>query len=150
MFLRLASFLLVLGYSRPLVGFNTESSELIQETPHSFFFLPPPRSPLSPSPFQTSPFRTSLNSAVSCPYATRQKPREQYRLPPACYCVNALASRYYEGVHIGKREVGAVVLLLTEAANQKAVVGSLQRVVVARARAPRDAAVQHCLEYSRS
>ena len=26
-------------------------------------------------------------------------------------------------------------------------VGSVQRVVVARARAPRDAAVQHCLEY---
>ena len=29
-------------------------------------------------------------------------------------------------------------------------VGSAQRVVVARARAPRDAAVRHCLEYLRS
>ena len=33
------------------------------------------------------------------------------------------------------------------AAGQEAVVGSAQRVVVARARAPHDAAVQHCLEY---
>ena len=32
-------------------------------------------------------------------------------------------------------------------ASQEAVVGSAQRVVVARARAPRDAAVQHRLEY---
>ena len=32
-----------------------------------------------------------------------------------------------------------------DAASQEAVVGSAQRVVVARARAPRDAAVQHCL-----
>ena len=36
---------------------------------------------------------------------------------------------------------------LTDAASQEPVVGSAQRVVVARARAPRDAAVQHCLEY---
>ena len=35
----------------------------------------------------------------------------------------------------------------TDAASQEPVVGSAQRVVVARARAPRDAAVQHCLEY---
>ena len=43
--------------------------------------------------------------------------------------------------------VGAVVLSSTDAASQEAVVGSAQRIVVARARAPRDAAVQHCLEY---
>ena len=43
--------------------------------------------------------------------------------------------------------VGAIVLSPTDAASQEAVVGSAQRVVVARARAPRDAAVQHCLEY---
>ena len=35
----------------------------------------------------------------------------------------------------------------TDAANQEPVMGSAQRVVVARARAPRHAAVQHCLEY---
>ena len=43
--------------------------------------------------------------------------------------------------------VGAIVFSPTGAASQEAVVGSAQRVVVARARAPRDAAVQHCLEY---
>ena len=41
----------------------------------------------------------------------------------------------------------AIVLPLTDAASQEAVVNSAQRVVVARARAPRDAAAQHCLEY---
>ena len=35
----------------------------------------------------------------------------------------------------------------TDAASQEAVAGSAQSVVVARTRAPRDAAVQHCLEY---
>ena len=39
-----------------------------------------------------------------------------------------------------------VVLLPTDVASQKAVVGSAQRVVVACARAPRDAAAQHCLQ----
>ena len=43
--------------------------------------------------------------------------------------------------------VGAIVLSPTDAASQESVVGSAQRVVVARARAPRDVAVQHCLEY---
>ena len=45
---------------------------------------------------------------------------------------------------------GAVILSSTDAASQEPVVGSAQRVVVERARAPRDAAVQHCLEYLRS
>ena len=43
--------------------------------------------------------------------------------------------------------VGAIVLSPTDAASQEPVVGSAQRVIVARARAPRDAAVQHCLKY---
>ena len=43
--------------------------------------------------------------------------------------------------------VGAIVFSLTDAASQEPVVGSAQRVVVARARAPRDTAVQHCFEY---
>ena len=43
--------------------------------------------------------------------------------------------------------VGAIVLSPTDAASQEPVVGSAQRVVVARAWALRDAAVQHCLEY---
>ena len=52
-----------------------------------------------------------------------------------------------ERVQIGNRVVGAIVLLPTDVASQEPVVGSAQRVVVARARAPRDIAVQHCLEY---
>ena len=43
--------------------------------------------------------------------------------------------------------VGAIVFSQTDAASQEAAVGSAQRVVVARARAPRDAAVKHCLEH---
>ena len=40
-----------------------------------------------------------------------------------------------------------VVISPTDAASQEVVVGLAQRVVVARARAPRDAAIQQCLEY---
>ena len=43
--------------------------------------------------------------------------------------------------------VGAIVLSPNDTASQEPVVGSAQRVVVARARASRDAAVQYCLEY---
>ena len=46
--------------------------------------------------------------------------------------------------------VGASVLSAINATSQKAVTGLAQRVVVARARAPRDAVVQHRLEYLRS
>ena len=43
--------------------------------------------------------------------------------------------------------IGPLVLSPTDAASQEPVVGLAQCVVVARARAPRDAAVQHCLKY---
>ena len=44
--------------------------------------------------------------------------------------------------------LGAIVFSLTaDTASQEAIVGSVQQVAVARARTPRDAAVQHCLEY---
>ena len=43
--------------------------------------------------------------------------------------------------------VGVIVLSPTNTASQEPVVGSAQRVVVARARASWDAAVQHYLEY---
>ena len=36
----------------------------------------------------------------------------------------------------------------TDAASQEPVMGSAQRVIVARARAPRDPAVQYCLDTS--
>ena len=44
--------------------------------------------------------------------------------------------------------VDALVLSPTDAVSQDAVVGSAQRVVVARAWAPRDAGVQHCSSIS--
>ena len=40
-----------------------------------------------------------------------------------------------------------IVISPTDAAILETVVNSAQRVVVVRARTPRDAAVQHCLEY---
>ena len=43
--------------------------------------------------------------------------------------------------------IGAIFVSPTDVASQEVVVGSAQRVVVACARAPRDAVVQHCLEY---
>ena len=43
--------------------------------------------------------------------------------------------------------VGVIVLSPTDAASQEVVLGSAQRVVVARARAPLDAVVLHCLKY---
>ena len=43
--------------------------------------------------------------------------------------------------------VGASALSQSDAARQEAVVGSAQHVVVTSARAPRDTAVQHCLDY---
>ena len=43
--------------------------------------------------------------------------------------------------------VGAIVFSPTEAVSQEPVVGSARRVVVTRARAPCDEALQHCLEY---
>ena len=50
-------------------------------------------------------------------------------------------------VQIVNGVVGAIVLSPTDAASQGAVVGSAQRVVVARGGASRDSAVHHCLEY---
>ena len=56
-------------------------------------------------------------------------------------------SRLHKRVQIKNRVVGTIVLSPTDAPSQKAVAGSVQLVVVARARAPRDAAVQPFLEY---
>ena len=61
--------------------------------------------------------------------------------------LDAPLPRLDKRVQIGNRVAGVIVVSLTVAASQEAVVGSAQRVVVARARAPRDAAVQNCLKY---
>ena len=43
--------------------------------------------------------------------------------------------------------IGGIFFSPTDVASQESVVGLAQRVLVIRARAPRDAAVQHCLQY---
>ena len=43
--------------------------------------------------------------------------------------------------------VGAIVISPTDAASQGVAVGSAKGAILARARAPRDAVVQYCLEY---
>ena len=58
-----------------------------------------------------------------------------------------LSSCLHKRVQIENRVVGAIALSPTDAASQEGVVVSAQRVVVVRARALCDAAVQHCLEY---
>ena len=74
------------------------------------------------------------------------KSREQDPLP-AYNRFNTLTSHLHKRVQIGNRAVGAIVLSPTDAASQEAVVGSAQRIVVARAWTPRDTAIHHCLEY---
>ena len=73
-------------------------------------------------------------------------PANKIRLLRKVGSVLSLTSRLSKLVQVGNRVAGAIVISLTDAANQEAVVDSAQRVVVARARAPRGAAVQHCLE----
>ena len=62
-------FPLVLGCGCPLVGLDTESSEVVQEALHSLLFLPPPTS---------SPNITHFGSLVSSIRATN--PANRIRL----------------------------------------------------------------------
>ena len=129
-------FPLLLGCDRPLVGVDAENSK----TPHPFFLLSP-RGTRTPHEF---PEHHALRQ--SRVFHAHHKPREQDP-PLAQYRLDALAPRLHEGIEVGDRVVGAIVLSPSDTAGQEAVVGSAQLVVVARAWAPRDAAVQHCLEY---
>ena len=133
-------FFLVLSYDRPLVGVDAETSEVVQKTPQPFF-LSSPRGTHTPheSPEHCALWQSRVLHA-------HHQPREQD--PSLAQCrLDARAPRLHKGVEIGDQVVGAIVLSPSDAASQKAVVGLAQRVVVARARAPRDADVQHCLEY---
>ena len=140
LFRRSALFPLVLGCCRPLVGVDAESSEVVQETPHPLFFLAPHT---ARAPHQLSEHHALRQSRIlhACHKSREQDP------PPALSRLDALTSRLDKHVQTGNRVVGAIVLSPTDAASQEPVVSSAQRVQVARARAPRDAAVQHCLEY---
>ena len=141
MFRRLAPFPLVLGCSRPLVGVDTESSEVVQETLHSLFSLPPHAA--------RAPHEFSKHHALrpSCVLHARQKSCEQDP-PPAHNRLDAFTSCLHEGVLTGNWVAGAIVISPTDVRSQEAVVGSAQRAAVARAQASHDAAVQHCLSTS--
>ena len=139
-FCRSAPFPFVLGCSRLLVGVDAESSEIVQKTPHSLFFQAPHT---ARAPHKFSEHHALRQSRI---LHARHKSRKQDP-PPASSRLNALTSRLDKRVPIGNRVIGALVLLPTDAASQEPVVGSAQRVIVARTRAPRDAVVQHCLEY---
>ena len=137
-FRRSASFPLILGCSRPLVGVDAENSEVVQETPHPLFFLAP-HTARAPTIY---PNITHFGSLVSFMRATN--PANKIRLLRKVASMLSLPC-LEKRVQIGNRVVGAIVLPPTDAASQEPVVGSAQRVVAARARAPRDAAVR--LEY---
>ena len=119
---------------------NTESSEAVQETPHPLLLLPPHA---ARAPRQFSVHHTLWQSRV---LHARYKSIDQ-DLPPAHNHLDALTSRPYERALVGNRVVDAIVLSPADAANREAVVGSAKRVVEAHARAPRNAAIQHCLKY---
>ena len=90
---------------------------------HSFF-----RPPKQPAPPINFPYITQFGGLVSSMRATN--PANKLSLP-----------RLDKRVEIENRVVGAIVLSPTDAASQETVVGSAKRVVVARARVPRDAVV---------
>ena len=117
LFCRLAPPHLVLGCSRSLVGVDTESSEVVQETSHPFFFYPSTQ--LAP-PTQFLGHHPLRQSRV---LHARHKFREQDP-PPAHNRLHALTPRFHERVQTENWMVGAVVLSPTDAAIQEAVVGS--------------------------
>ena len=64
-------FFSILSCDPPLVGLDTESSEVVQETPHPLLFLPS----RGTAPLRV--LRTSRTSAVSCPPCAPQTPRTE-------------------------------------------------------------------------
>ena len=66
----------ILACSRPVVGVDTESSEVVQETPHSLFFL---ASQIARAPHEFSEHQALRQSRI---LHARHKPRKQ-DLPPA-------------------------------------------------------------------
>ena len=121
---RLAPFSLVLGCSRPLVGVDAESSEVLQETPRLLFFLPPTQ----PAPLTTSSNMMHFSSLVSSMRAIN--PVNRIRLLHIIASMPLLPVLVNKRVQIGNPVVGAIVLSPTDAASQQAVVGSAQRIVV--------------------
>ena len=101
-----------------MIGVDTESSKVVQQTPHPLFYLPPDaaRAPI------ISPNITLYTLRQSRVLDARHKSRWQDP-PPALSRLNVLASLLHNGVQmIGNQEVGAVILSPTDAASQEAVV----------------------------
>ena len=113
-------------------------------TPFHSFSWPPTQPYAARAPRHFSEYHTLRQSRI---LHARHKPREQGP-PPECSCIDALTSHLDISVSSLKIRWSARSLCSSTdaAASQGAVVSSAQRVVVARARAPRDAAIQHCLE----
>ena len=129
----------VLDCSRPLVGVDTESSEVVQEAPHPLFFLAP-NAVSSPTSASSTTNYGGLFSAM------RAKNSREQDLPPA-HRLDALTSSVHKHAQIRNEVFGAIVLSPTDAASQKAVARLAQHVVVTGARGPCDAALRYCLEY---
>ena len=100
--------------------------------------------PTQPASSTNSPNITHFGSLVSSMRATN--PANKIRLLRKVASMLSLPVLMSVS-KIGNRVVGAIALSPTNAASLEPVVGSAQRVVVARARAPSGAAVQQCLEY---
>ena len=100
------SFFSILSCDPPLlVGLDTESSEIVQETPLPLLFL---LSRGNRTPYQFSEHHALRQSRV---LRARHKPREQN--PPLAQCrLDALAPRVHEGVKVGNRVISATMLIL--------------------------------------
>ena len=112
-------FPLVLGCSCSLVGVDAESSEVVQETPHPLFSLPPHTA----HALHQFPEHQALRQSRTL--RTRHKSREQDP-PPASSCLDALTSRLDKRVQMGNPVAGAVALSPTNEVSQEPVAGSAQ------------------------
>ena len=101
-----------MGCGRPLVGVDTQNSEVVQETPHPLFLLPS-RGDRTPHNF---PEHHVLR--LSRVLHTRHKPREQDP-PLAQYRLDSLAPRLHKGFEVGDRVVDASTFSPSDAAGWK-------------------------------
>ena len=98
-------------------AFYTESTEVVQETPHQLLFLAPD---VARAPHQLSAHQVLRQSRnLNARHKSRQKDSSR-----AYNRLDALTSRLDKRVQIGNRVVGTIVLSPTNAASQEAVVGS--------------------------
>ena len=131
----------VLGCSRAMAGVDAESSEVVQEIPHLIFSL---ASYTARAPHQFSEHHVLRQSHIL--HARHKSRKHRIRLPREVASMLSLPVL----ISVSRQEIGWLARLCFRQPIQR--VKKLwwarrQRVVVARARARRDAAVQHFLEY---